>query len=45
MKFSIASKSISALTFSRLILIYIINNGIVSVVIIIRRSFLRSSTI
>ena len=42
MKFSVASESISALILSRLIFIYIKNDGVVSVIAIIRRSLLRS---
>ena len=45
MKFSVASESISALTFSRLTFIYIRNNNVVSVITIIRKSFLKSFTI
>ena len=45
MKFSVASEFISALAFSFLIFIYIRNGGVVSVTIIVLRSFLRSFTI
>ena len=42
MKFPVTPESISALTLSRLTLTYIINDDVVSVIIIVRRSFLRS---
>ena len=41
MKFLVTSKSISVLAFSRPILIYITNNNVVNIIIIVRKSFLR----
>ena len=45
MKFPITPKSINALAFSRLILTYIINNNIINITVIIRKSSLRFFTI
>ena len=45
MKFFVTFKSISALVLSRLTLIYITNGNIVSIIVIIRKSSLRSSTV
>ena len=45
MKFPVTSKSINALVLSLLILTHITNNSVVNVTAIIRKSFLRSSTI
>ena len=45
MTFPVAPKSINVLAFSRLTLTYIINNNIINIIIIIRKSFLRSSAI
>ena len=45
MKFPVTPKSISALALSLLILIYITNSGVVNIIIIIRKSSLRSSAV
>ena len=45
MKFFITPKSISVLVLNLPILIYITNGGVVNIIIIIRKSFLKSFTI
>ena len=45
MKFPVTPKSINVLVFSRLTFIYMTNGGVVSVAVIIRKSFLKSSAV
>ena len=45
MKFFVAPESISALALSLLTLTYMTNGGVVSVAVIVRRSFLRFSAV